>query len=114
MAQGADRRKMPRVPTQGLTTPYGEVMNLSVGGLALFRKGSLGVHLGQRLTVRLEHEGSVIQLDGRVQRVRPMGLFRHEIGLRFVDLMPQTVHQLDELLKQLNDQVAPRLWIEAA
>ena len=79
----ADRRTQQRTPTFGLTTPFGQVTDISDTGLRLFRKGKMDLSLGQTVRLDVRHGDTEVTLDAEVVRIERLGLFRHEVGLSF-------------------------------
>ncbi|MEM7682745.1 MAG: PilZ domain-containing protein [Planctomycetota bacterium] len=101
----ADRRQSPRVQVPGLRTELGEVMDLSLDGAAVYCKGRLRVVVGQTLPLRFWQDGVLVAIDAQVVRIEPVGLFRHEVALRFPAMSPGERGQLRSMLEAA--QLAP-------
>ena len=82
----ADRRKQPRFQTLGLSSPFGQVTDISDTGLRIFRKGKMDLAVGQSLRLDLRHPAAELTLEAEVMRIERLGLFRHEVGLRFTSV----------------------------
>lgn len=109
-----DRRQNPRFKTKGLSTPFGEVTDISDAGLGVFRKGKLDLLLGDTVTIKISHEGTDLELVARVARVDKVGLFRHEIGFVFVDVDEETLTQLWAMASSAcSEFTGPRCWVAA-
>ena len=100
--------------TLGLSTPFGEVMDLSDTGMGVFRKGKVQVALGQTVTIQLSHEGTDVQVTARVARIDKVGLFRHEIGFQFINIDEETLTRLWSMTDSACSEFAsPHCWIAA-
>ena len=110
----SDRRQQPRLRTPGLSTPYGEVMDISDNGIGVFRKGRLNVAVGDTVSIYLSHESDELQITARVARIDKVGLFRHEIGFAFVGVDEDTLTRLWSLADSAcSEFTGPRCWIAA-
>jgi hypothetical protein len=110
----SDRRQQPRFKTLGLSTPFGEVTDVSDAGLGVFRKGRLNVAIGDTVTMRLSHEDTEVELTARVARIDKVGLFRHEIGFEFIGVDEDTLTKLWTLTDSAcSEFTGPRCWIAA-
>ena len=58
----SDRRQNARFQTLGLSTPFGEVLDISDSGVGVFRKGKVEVEVGDEVTVHVRHEQTEVQL----------------------------------------------------
>jgi|GEM_PF-2551744 len=109
-----DRRQNQRIRTRGLSTPFGEVIDISPAGLAVFRKGRMDLELEKRVTLHLSYEGHDTELTARVVRIDPVGLFRHEIGFAFVDADEQTIQKVMAIAQYACSEFAgPQCWVAA-
>ncbi len=110
----SDRRKHTRFRALGLSTPFGEVTDISDAGLGVFRKGKVNLALGDTVTITLSHEGVEIELTARVARIDKVGLFRHEVGFVFVDVNEETLTKVWSLADSACSEFSgPRCWIAA-
>jgi hypothetical protein len=109
-----ERRQHTRFKALGLTTPYGEVMNISDSGMGVFRKGRVSCNLGDELKLVLGHGGEEIELDVRVARVAKVGLFRHEVGFEFVNVTEETLTRMWSLTDAAcSEFTGPRCYLAA-
>lgn len=110
----AERRQNTRFKALGLTTPFGDVLDISDSGIGLFRKGRMQLSLGDTVTLELRHEGVEISLTAKVVRIDPAGLFRHEIGFEFVEIEEETRIKIRSLAHSACSEFAsPRCWVAA-
>ena len=109
-----DRRNNARFKALGLSTPLGEVMNISDTGLGVFRKGKLTCAIDDEVKLFLSHENSQIELTARVARIDKVGLFRHEIGFEFIGVSEQTLTEIWSLTDSAcSEFTGPRCFIAA-
>lgn len=110
----SDRRKQPRLKTLGLSTPFGEVIDISDSGLGVFRKGRVQVAVGDTVTLHLQNESIEAELTARVVRIEPAGLFRHEIGFEFIGVDEETLTKVWSLADSACcEYTCPRCWVAA-
>lgn len=110
----SERRKHPRLKAFGLSTPFGEVTDISDAGLGVFRKGKINLALGDTVTLTLSHEGVEIELTARVARIDKVGLFRHEVGFAFVNVDEETLTKVWTLTDSAcSEFTGPRCWVAA-
>jgi len=103
-----------RLKTRGLSTPFGEVMDISDSGLGVFRKGKLNCSIGDEVKVVLSHADTVIEANARVARIAKVGLFRHEIGMEFVGVTEETLSRIWSLTNMASSAyTGPRCYIAA-
>lgn len=109
-----ERRKSTRYKVKGLSTPFGEVIDVSDTGLGVFRKGRVICAIGDTVTIYLSHESKEIELAAKVVRIDNVGLFRHDIGFQFVDIDEGTRDELRAMTQQAcNEFTGPRCYIAA-
>lgn len=109
-----DRRFNRRLKTHGLSTPYGEVVDISDSGMGVFRKGKLDLAVGDAVSIHVSHDNAEINLSARVARIDKVGLFRHEIGFAFVDISEETLTQVWALASSSASlYTCPRCFIAA-
>ncbi|MEM1109285.1 MAG: PilZ domain-containing protein [Planctomycetota bacterium] len=106
-------RRHPRQRLRGLSTPFGEVLDLSESGACLFRKGDCPVEVGQAVTLAIADGGIELQLQARVVRTQPLGLRRLEVGVEFIELTDQNRLQIAQLIAQGSSDLSPRAWLAA-
>ncbi|MEM1355109.1 MAG: PilZ domain-containing protein [Planctomycetota bacterium] len=110
----SDRRSQPRFATRGLATSFGEVTNISDTGLCVFRKGKMDLDLDQQLILRISHELAEARVKARVARIERLGLFRHEIGLQFIEVDVATLAQIRRVTEAgCQEFSGPRCWVAA-
>ncbi len=110
----SERRQSTRLKTLGLSTPYGEVMDISDSGMGVFRKGRVVCAIGDEVKLVLSHGSSDIELNARVARVANVGLFRHEIGFEFIGISEETLTALWSLTDNACSEFSgPRCFIAA-
>lgn len=110
----SDRRQHPRFTTLALTTPYGQVTNLSDTGICIFRKGKLSIAQGETLKIVIRHELAEATIEGEVVRVDPLGLFRHEIGIAFTAVDARELCDIRRLIALAHaESVSPTCFIAA-
>ena len=110
----SDRRQNTRYKALGLSTPFGEVINVSDSGVGVFRKGRVICAIGDTVTVYLSHESKEIELTAKVVRIDNVGLFRHDIGFQFVGIDEGTRDELRAMTQSAcNEFTGPRCYIAA-
>lgn len=110
----SDRRSQPRFSTLGLSTPFGQVTNISDNGLGLFRKGKMDLQVGQTMNLRISHDQAEAEVTARVARIERLGLFRHEIGFEFIEVDVATLASIRRVTEAgCNEFVGPRCWVAA-
>ena len=110
----SERREHTRFKALGLSTPFGEVMDVSDSGLGVFRKGSVSCSVGDEVTLFISHGSGEVELNARVARIEYVGLFRHEIGFEFVDADEETLTRLWSLTDSACSEFAgPRCYVAA-
>lgn len=86
----SNNRKAGRVRCQYVTCSLGEVSDLSSTGLRVLCKKNPGIAAGQAVCFRLNTlEGQELPVTVEVAWVRKAGWFRHELGMRFLDVSPE-------------------------
>ena len=110
----SDRRQNTRFKALGLSTPYGEVIDISDSGLGVYRKGKLACEIGDEVKLYLSHEQTEIELTARVVRIDKVGMFRHEIGFEFVGVDEETLTRVWTLTDSACSEFAgPQCYIAA-
>ncbi|MFI4859922.1 MAG: PilZ domain-containing protein [Phycisphaerales bacterium JB063] len=110
----SEQRKNKRYSTFGLTTPYGQITNISDTGLCIFRKGKQELGFGEMLRLVVQHEQAEVVLEGVVIRVQEIGMFRHEIGIEFTEVDAEKLAEI-RLLIELGqaESVSPSCFLAA-
>ena len=110
----SDRRQNARFKALGLSTPFGEVIDISDSGLGIFRKGKIDCAIGDEVKLYLSHENIEIEFAARVARLQKVGLFRHEVGFEFVGIDEETLTRIWALTDMACSQfTGPRCYIAA-
>jgi hypothetical protein len=110
----SERRQHTRFKALGLSTPFGEVMDVSDSGMGVFRKGKLGCEIGDEVKLYLSHGSTEIELNARVARISKVGLFRHEIGFEFVNINEETLTKIWTLTDSAcSEFTGPRCYVAA-
>jgi hypothetical protein len=86
-----DRRAHARLPQEALKCNLGEVLNLSLGGMQV---RCTRAPKDKIVEVELTYEGETIKVQAEVVRSNKIGFRKHELGLRFLDVDPETAKQL--------------------
>ncbi len=81
----AERREYPRFESVGVTTPWGEVVDVSAGGLKVFCKRRPEVAVGEEVTLAVAFDGQIREVSGVVQRIDPLGPRAVELGVLLKD-----------------------------
>ncbi len=86
-----DRRAHARLPQEALKCNLGEVLNLSLGGM---RVCCTRAPKDTVVEVELTYERETMKVQAEVVRSNKVGFRKHELGLRFLDVDPETAKQL--------------------
>ena len=86
-----DRRAHARLQQEALTCNLGEVIDLSLGGMQVRCTRAVKDKL---VEVQLTYEGETMKVQAEVVRSNKVGFRKHELGLRFLDVDPETAKQL--------------------
>lgn len=95
-----------------MTTPLGQVLDLSASGMKLFIKGRLTLAAGDRFDASLDERGGQVDLTGRVVRIEKLGVRRHAVAVQFIDMTLEQRRRLESIVDAAMF-VSPRLWIAA-
>ncbi len=86
-----DRRAHARLQQEALTCNLGEVIDLSLGGMQV---RCTRAPKDKLVEVQLTYEGERIKVQAEIVRADKVGFRKHELGLRFLDVDPETAKQL--------------------
>jgi hypothetical protein len=112
---GGERRRSPRRRNQHASTHFGEVFDLSAGGMQVFRKGTKLIDIGEELAVELQCEHLSAGLTVKVVRRECVGFHRHVYGVEFVDLDEALRAKVGRLIEAACEPCAcASCWIAAA
>jgi c-di-GMP-binding flagellar brake protein YcgR len=110
-----ERRRSPRRRNRNATTHFGEVFDLSAGGMSVFRKGAELIEIGEELAVDLHCEHLSAELTVRVVHRECVGFRRHVYGVKFVGLNEAMQAKIGRLIDAACEPCAcPTCWIAAA
>jgi hypothetical protein len=87
-----ERRRSGRVRQQSLRSNLGQVLDVSATGMRTSK--CWGMRVGTMVDVTIRRHALNGALRGRIMWSRRTGLFRHEIGVEFVEPDPNVVHRL--------------------
>ena len=109
-----ERRRSPRKRNQHATTHFGEVFDLSAGGMKVFRKSADIIEIGDELSVELQCEQYAAALTLRVVRRECVGFRRHVYGVEFVGLDDTLRTKIGRLIEAACEPCAcASCWIAA-
>lgn len=97
-----NRRRSGRLRCEAVRCSMGEVIDISAGGMRVFRRNRPGAHAGDTVTVTLDAMGHQIKAPVRICRVDCQGLFKVEIGLEFTQLTPELRATLNEIARSVS------------
>jgi hypothetical protein len=87
------RRRSGRLPQELLTSNIGDVVDISAGGMR--------VHCWRlppkRIRISLQGYELPGPLNGTLAWSRRIGLFRHEVGMHFIDVSPELAEYLSQI-----------------
>lgn len=89
-----DRRAHARLKQEALQCNLGEVIDLSLGGMQI---RCTRIPEENILQVEMTHEGETIKVQAEIVRSNKVGFRKHELGLRFLNVDPETAKQLTRL-----------------
>lgn len=106
-------RRHHRQRLRGVTTPFGQVLDLSESGACIFRKGACPVEEGQVVDLEMVDGGIELDLRARVVRTQSLGLRRMEVGVEFLDPTDDERRLIAQLIAQASTDLSPRAWLAA-
>ncbi len=110
----SDQRRSPRLRNQHATSLFGEVFDLSAGGMKIFRKSAKLVEIGDDLEVDLQCEHLSATLCVRVVHRECVGFHRHVYGVEFVGLDEAMTAKIGRVIEAACEPCAcPSCWIAA-
>ena len=110
----SERRVFPRLRNKHATSLFGDVFDLSTGGMKVFRKSSKLVEIGEELEIDLHCENLSALLRVRVMHRECVGYHRHVYGVEFIDLNADLRAKIARLMDAACDPCAsPSCWIAA-
>lgn len=107
------RRRHPRRSPRGLSTPFGQVLDLSESGACVFRKGSSIVEPGEIITLQISDGETELHLRARVVQTQPLGLRRRIVGVAFIDLAEFERDSIRRLVSLASTDFSPTAWLAA-
>jgi c-di-GMP-binding flagellar brake protein YcgR len=113
-SEPSDKRKSPRHRNQHANSLFGEVFDLSAGGMKIFRKGLKQIEIGDEFAVDLQCEHLAVSLQVRVVHRECVGFHRHVYGVEFVEQDAALQAKVDQLIDAAYDPYAcPSCWVAA-
>lgn len=110
----SEKRRSPRLRNQHATSLFGEVFDLSSGGMKIFRKSSKLVEISEEFTVDLQCEHLNAGLRVRVVHRECVGFHRHVYGVEFVGLDDALAAKVERLIEAACEPCAcPSCWVAA-
>lgn len=110
----SEGRRAPRLKNKLATTHFGEVFDLSPGGMKVFRKSSHVLEPGDQITVELKCEQISIEVTVRVARRECVGFHRHIYGLEFIELHEELREKVLRLVEAACEPCATAsCWVAA-
>jgi c-di-GMP-binding flagellar brake protein YcgR len=110
----SEGRRSPRLKNKLATTHFGEVFDLSPGGMKVFRKSSQVLEPGDQVTVELKCESLSAEVTVRVARRECAGFHRHIYGLEFIELHEELREKVMQLVKASCEPcAAASCWVAA-
>ncbi len=109
-----EKRNFPRLKNKHATSLFGDVFELSGGGMKVFRKSSKLVEIGDEFQVDLhcEHLSTLVRV--RVVHRECVGFHRHVYGVEFVELTADLSVKIGRLVQAACEPCAsPSCWIAA-
>lgn len=94
-----NRRRSGRVRCELVRCSMGEVLDISAGGMRVFRRNRPGPHAGDTVVVTIAALGREIKTPVRIGRVDCLGLFHVEVGLEFVEITAPLREALNEIAR---------------
>jgi hypothetical protein len=94
------RRAQPRVRQETLHSTLGQVLDISSGGARILTRE----RIAGLIEFRIFDSAESIIVTAEVLWTRRIGLFKREIGLRFVDLSPEIAAGLTRLATSHRDR----------
>lgn len=87
------RRRFGRLPQETLMSNIGLVLDLSAGGMRVLCRRTPP----ERIRISLRGHNLPGPLNGVITWSRRVGLFRHEVGVRFEDISSETKQALADI-----------------
>lgn len=101
LASADNRRRAGRLNCELVRCSMGEVLDISAGGMKVFRRNRPGPHAGDEVTVTIMALGREIKAPVRICRVDCLGLFKVEVGLEFTELTPELREALNQIARSV-------------
>lgn len=109
-----EKRRSPRRRNHNASTHFGEVFDLSMGGMQVFRKSGKLIEIGEELAVELQCEHLSAAVTVKVVRRECVGVHRHVYGVAFVGLDEALKGKVGRLIEAACEPCAcPSCWIAA-
>ncbi len=95
-----NRRNGGRMRIGDLECSFGELLDISATGLRVRRGGLIPAVPGRKVKVVVGSHVGMLKITCQVMRSRRVGLFGHEVGLRFVDLTDEGHELLSRIARE--------------
>ncbi len=79
-----ERRSSPRQRPHSFATPFGEVVDVSEGGMKVTHKGP-AVEPGDHLDLTISWDSELVEVRCEVKRVKPAGFRRQTVAFRWIN-----------------------------
>lgn len=89
-SSGAESRRAGRLRCQAVRCSLGEVLDLSAGGMRVAAKRDPGISADTVFDVRIDSPTGPCTVKAHVVWVTKRGWRRYELGVRFVELTPES------------------------
>ena len=110
----SEKRRSPRLRNKHATSLFGEVFDLSSGGMKVFRKSSKPVEIGEELDIDLQCDSLTAAVRVRVVHRECVGFHRHVYGVEFVGLDDGLRAKVQRLIVAACEPCAcPSCWVAA-
>ncbi len=94
--QGGESRGCGRLRCELMSCDLGEVADISASGMRVKSKRKPPVTVGERMKLAIHTDGVRTVIMAEVVWLKKQGWFRHELGLRFLDVGISTRILLDQ------------------
>lgn len=109
-----EKRNFPRLRNKNATSLFGEVFDLSGGGMKIFRKSTKLVEIGEELEIDLQCDNLCAAVRVKVKHRECVGFHRHVYGVEFVGLNADLSVKIGQLIDAACEPCAsPSCWIAA-
>ncbi|QDU33592.1 Chaperone protein DnaJ [Poriferisphaera corsica] len=98
--QSPYRRSSTRYSIKSLHCELGQIIDISTDGMRVESKGKLCPIIEQQTGIlTLSHQATELRLESQARWIKRRGLFKHEVGLMFMNHTTQQKQNLDHLAR---------------